>query len=309
MLGAYNPSKRHVLWINDHISYLRNRLAPYYGNANQLQRVIRDYVRDHGRVVATSTFMDYAKKDISKRGPTPPVFNFSTTRDPKVSGSFDEKDFHVRINIKDNQLKSITKQYDSQLASMVDAVYVVSTIIHETIHAIQLYPMYQYFNDKTITKDEKDYYLLDYEMENYGDTYETDRSETPAWASDTALMMAYFLPPKYYLPDFPEESLKTYYQVWGLNAPFIGNLPMLISDLYKEENLKKEFYRSHKERWANLPPPRRRLIKLVRPDIFRPGGDILKSVRKDIPFYLKNLRRFMRAYQPINASLVRTQGD
>ena len=67
--------------------------------------------------------------------------------------------------------------------------------------------------------------------------------------------------------------------------------------------MRKYFYKKYKEGWKYISPAYRKAIQKYRPDIFRPGGDIMKSVDAGIPYYLKNLRRFMRAYKPINDSL------
>ncbi len=318
MLGAYQPHPDVINLISQGIISI---IQSFPSNRRNTSEAIKKWINENGQYYVDAMISDYNRKN-PPRGPAPRALIMAEDNDKEksITGEYLVESKEIKIYPK-NRIKNFLRfmphiesirDFDSQkkddFMNLIIAANMMSTIVHETMHHIQL---------STEVKDDTYPWLNSlYEQTFY--PYELRKIESIAWGIEVALLMAATVPPKYYssingpsiksimkyldskdltvlfsdavLLDYLADSFGN-----GIDTKFLDQFQEAKSKLAIEakKDLLKVQYRDDTE------------IEKIVIDAFNAVSDdeIKLGLFKNYKLFVKNLNRYLRHFEPINRAL------
>ena len=207
MLGAYQPQTSVMIRTASYVGQIQsllNRSNPYPG---EFARIIGEWLEANGQAVADMYIDDFNTKN-PKRGMVPQIkFVVKWRSDITASGEYNPRDSSIIMHPQnlDEYREDVVNNLNNGgykggpdlaelLANTATAAFVISSIMHEALHHIQLFHIDKnIFNTRFPEGSE-----VEAIYEKYMFPYYFSTAEAAAWGISAAMTIAATVPTKYY---------------------------------------------------------------------------------------------------------------
>ena len=287
MLGAYSPSPNVTDGIPLWIENLQRYLLPVIRDSGDASDVIKRWLELNAEAIVEMLRQDFNRK-VPSRGLIPRIKVEISEYSFQTGSSYNSEEHRVVLSwaaeIPAALLKSKVLNDPDEFTSRFVAASKVGILLHESLHAMQMYhlaPGYRGREDfamserlETMAKDFLSYPLT--------------RPEVPAYALMGAVRLATFVPQELYRPPNYSDIATWAYLFSAVTRFNLIQKVLMIPFLQKpmQDELRRQLYEEQYPRGGSKYVPYDEFLEYLKP---------IEALSE------RNMRRYLRVFQPINA--------